>query len=233
MKDCVEGFVIKHWPREQESRVLSPLFPPESYKWPHVCCYNWLGWCQYAVTEIAGVSMLWLRLLVSVCCDWDCWCQYAVTEIAGVSMLWLRLLVSVCCDWDCWCQYAVTEIAGVSMLWLRSQVWFATSAHDWSKQIHPWCTLCTFLGRQETRKELLLTKGASVFWHHLVVLVVRRPPRERKILGSNPACGRIFSGLSHTSDLKIGTPVAALPGAWRYRVSTGTGRPGVSILWVR
>ena len=32
------------------------------------------------------------------------------------------------------------------------------------------------------------------------------------------------------SDLKIGTPVATLPGAWRFRVSTGTGRLGVSIL---
>ena len=39
-----------------------------------------------------------------------------------------------------------------------------------------------------------------------------------------------FSGSSHTSDLKIGAPVATLPGAWRYRVSAGTGRPGVSIL---
>ena len=39
-----------------------------------------------------------------------------------------------------------------------------------------------------------------------------------------------FSGSSHTSDFKIGTPVATLPGAWRYRVSTGTGWPGVSIL---
>ena len=65
---------------------------------------------------------------------------------------------------------------------------------------------------------------------HLVGLVVRRLPRERKIPGSNPACAGIFSGSSHTSDLKIGTPVAALPGAWRYKVSTGTGRPGVSIL---
>ena len=61
-------------------------------------------------------------------------------------------------------------------------------------------------------------------------LVVRHPPRERKVPGSNPACGGIFSGSSHTSDLKIGTPVATLPGTWRYRVSTGTGRPGVSIL---
>ena len=39
-----------------------------------------------------------------------------------------------------------------------------------------------------------------------------------------------FSGSSHTSDLKIGTPVATLPGAWRCRVSAGTGWPGVCIL---
>ena len=39
-----------------------------------------------------------------------------------------------------------------------------------------------------------------------------------------------ISGSSHISDLKIGTPVATLPGAWRYRVSTGTGQPGVSKL---
>ena len=41
---------------------------------------------------------------------------------------------------------------------------------------------------------------------------------------------RDFLGSSHTSALKIGTPVATLPGAWRYRVSAGTGWPGVSIL---
>ena len=64
----------------------------------------------------------------------------------------------------------------------------------------------------------------------LVGLVVRRPPRERKIPGSNLACAGIFSGSSHTNDFKIGTPVATLPGAWRYSVSTGTGRPGVSML---
>ena len=68
--------------------------------------------------------------------------------------------------------------------------------------------------------------------NRLVGLVVRRPPRERKVPGSHPACGGIFSGSSHTSDLNIGTPVATLPGAWRYRVSAGTGRPGVSILWL-
>ena len=36
----------------------------------------------------------------------------------------------------------------------------------------------------------------------------------------------------HTSDLKIGTAVATLPGTWCYRVSAGTGQPSVSILWL-
>ena len=66
--------------------------------------------------------------------------------------------------------------------------------------------------------------------HRLVGLVVRHPPREHKIPGSNPACAGIFSGSSHISDSKISTPVATLPGAWRYRVGAGTGQPGVSIL---
>ena len=68
---------------------------------------------------------------------------------------------------------------------------------------------------------------ANTFLHfpHLT-----RPPPERKIPGSNPVCAGMFSGSSHISDLKIGTSVATLPGTWRYRVSTGTGRLGVSIL---
>ena len=41
---------------------------------------------------------------------------------------------------------------------------------------------------------------------------------------------RDSSWSSHTSDFKIGTPVATLSGAWHYRVSAGTGRPGVSVL---
>ena len=39
-----------------------------------------------------------------------------------------------------------------------------------------------------------------------------------------------FSRFSHISDLKTGTPVATLPGAWHYRVSAETGQPGVGIL---
>ena len=77
---------------------------------------------------------------------------------------------------------------------------------------------------------ILLEALMDVATDCLVGLVVRRPPREREIPGSNPAGAGIFSGSSHTSDSKIGTPVATLPGAWRYRVSAGTGRPGVSML---
>ena len=112
--------------------------------------------------------------------------------------------------------------------------WSAASVSVWRpvelpKQIHPWdMQVCRWDIKQPKHNNSNLTCGAD----SLVGLVVRRPPRERKVLGSNPTCARIFSGLSHTSDLKIGTPVATQPGSWRYRVSTGTGRPGVSILWL-
>ena len=97
-----------------------------------------------------------------------------------------------------------------------------------------WLNLTRFQRRTATRSCSQMGKIRNHLLTYLVDrlvgLVVRRPPRERKIPGSNPACAGIFSGSSHTSDFKIGTPVATLPGAWRYRVSAGTGRPGVSIL---
>ena len=64
----------------------------------------------------------------------------------------------------------------------------------------------------------------------LVGLVVKASASRAEDPGFESRLRRDFSGSSHTSDLKIGTPVASLPGAWRYRISTGTGRPGVSIL---
>ena len=61
---------------------------------------------------------------------------------------------------------------------------------------------------------------------------LRRRPREPKIRGSNPDCDGIFLGRVIPVTLKMGTPVATLPGAWHYSVSAGTGQPGVSILWL-
>ena len=66
--------------------------------------------------------------------------------------------------------------------------------------------------------------------HRLVGLVVKASASRAEGPGFKSACAGIFPGSSHTSDFKIGTPVATLPGAWRYRVSAGTGWPGVSIL---
>ena len=64
----------------------------------------------------------------------------------------------------------------------------------------------------------------------LVGLVVKASASRAEDPGFESFLRRDFSVLSHTSDLKIGTPVATLPDAWGYRVSAGTGRPGVSIL---
>ena len=66
--------------------------------------------------------------------------------------------------------------------------------------------------------------------HRLVGLVVKASASRAEVPGFESCLRRDFSGSSHTSDLNIGTPVATLPGAWRYSVSAGTGRPGVSIL---
>ena len=63
-------------------------------------------------------------------------------------------------------------------------------------------------------------------------LVVKASASGAEDPGFESRLRRDFSGSSHTSDLKIGTPVTTLPGAWHYRVSAGTGRPGVSILWL-
>ena len=70
----------------------------------------------------------------------------------------------------------------------------------------------------------------SVVWDRLDGLVVLASASRAEDPGFEPRLCRDFSGSSHTSDSKIGTPVATLPGAWHYRVSTGTGRTGVSIL---
>ena len=68
--------------------------------------------------------------------------------------------------------------------------------------------------------------------HHLVGLVVKASASRVAEPGFDSRLRRgDFSGSSHTSDLKNDTPVATLPGAWRYRVSAATGWPGVSILW--
>ena len=76
----------------------------------------------------------------------------------------------------------------------------------------------------------LARRSALSFPTRLDGLVVKASASRAEDPGFDSRLRRDFSGSCHTSDLKIGTPVATLPDAWHCRVSTGTGRPGVSIL---
>ena len=73
-----------------------------------------------------------------------------------------------------------------------------------------------------------------VCWLHyrLAGLMVKASASGAEDPGFESRWRRDFSGSSHISDLNTGTPVAALPGAWRYSVSPGTSRSGVCILWL-
>ena len=66
----------------------------------------------------------------------------------------------------------------------------------------------------------------------LAGLVVKASASGAEDRGFESRLQRDFSRSSHASDLKIGTPVATLPGAWQCRISAGTGWLGVSILWL-
>ena len=81
--------------------------------------------------------------------------------------------------------------------------------------------------RHLARKADVLTLTTQ---HRLVGLVVKASTWGAEGPEFESCLRRDFSGSSHTCDFKIGNPVATLPGAWHYRVSAGTGQPGVSIL---
>ena len=66
-------------------------------------------------------------------------------------------------------------------------------------------------------------------------LVVKASFSREEDPGFESRLRRDFSGSSHTSDSKIGTPVATLPGAWRCRASALglVGPVSVYCDWVR
>ena len=73
------------------------------------------------------------------------------------------------------------------------------------------------------------TPTSLQYLHCLVGLVVKASASRADDPGFKSRLRRDLSWSSLASDLKIGTPVATLLGAWRYMISTGTGWPGVSI----
>ena len=82
------------------------------------------------------------------------------------------------------------------------------------------------------RTKVRRSGGRCLTINRLVGLVVKASASAADDPGFESRLRRDFSGSSHTSDFKTGTLVATLPGAWHYRLSAGTGRPGVSILWL-
>ena len=64
--------------------------------------------------------------------------------------------------------------------------------------------------------------------HFLAFTSIRRAGQRTS--GSLSTCAVGILGVE--SYLQIGTPVAALPGAWCYMVGAGTEWPGISILWL-
>ena len=98
----------------------------------------------------------------------------------------------------------------------------------------------SFITRKLVSPRLPVGSAVDPLWTHLpqishlcgyrlAGLVLKVPASGAEDPGFKSRLRRDFSESSHTSDFKIGTPVAALPDACRYRVSAGTGRPGVSI----
>ena len=76
----------------------------------------------------------------------------------------------------------------------------------------------------------LKLQGASPPWHPLGTFCGPQAPTFQltfPFLTPMPAFS--FIAISFTASFTL---YATLPGAWRYRVSAGTGQPGVSILWL-
>ena len=82
---------------------------------------------------------------------------------------------------------------------------------------------------------VLLCRGVRLSSYRLVGLVVKASASRAEDPGFESRLHRDFSGSNHTSDFKIGTPVATLPVAWHRMVSAGTGRSRCPVHcdWVR
>ena len=150
-----------------------------------------------------------------------------------MSPLGLVGLVSVCCEWgeiESLIFNSYLSVAASAIVWADPSLRYTSWDVSQPPPPPPTTTATPVCPGKLWPADPTRKVTAVLLCQQTVSMYLPLHRRERKIPGSNPACAGIFSGSSHTSDLKIGTPVATLPGAWRYRVSTGTGRPGVSIL---
>ena len=95
------------------------------------------------------------------------------------------------------------------------------------------CRYTSWPGVCSTEVQVLSVVLTNITMHYrLADLVVKTSASGAEDPGFESRLQRDFSRSSHTRDFKIATPLATLPGVGYYRVSVGTGWPGVSILWL-
>ena len=148
-----------------------------------------------------------------------------------VCFFFFFFFMFVCC---CWLVVVV-----FCCCFLHHAGWSVKCSHDGNNSIVRLCLCCleacfqAALGRRAAADGLLhVHKLRPLGFHRLVGLVVKESASRAEDPGFQSRLRRDFFGSCHTSDLKMVTPVATLPGHWRDRVSAGTGRPSVSILWL-
>ena len=118
---------------------------------------------------------------------------------------------------------------------LHGQVWLTPEIPSHLKdtlKMPDWChkAQTTFIGHDSSKTTGLLYTSTVYRMDCLVGLMLKTSASRAADLGfSSRFLHGDFVGLSHIGDLEIGTSVATLPGTWLYRVSVGTGWPGVSI----
>ena len=189
--------------------------------WPHLCQHFSQPSGIAVFVECSGrisvntLSTLWDCRICGV--YWPHHCQYLVNPL-GLPYLWGVLAPSLS---------TLSQSAGIAVfVGCTGRItvhWYRLSALLSSCFFNLVVIVLTTLGEVSSS---LLPHNCD----RLGGLVVKASASRAEGPGFESRLRRDFSGSSHTSDLKIGTPVATLPGAWRYRVSAGTGRPGVSIL---
>ena len=122
-----------------------------------------------------------------------------------------------------WCVSECGDVCGSVISPPQAQLWASRAASQRAER--PTGAPTTATGCQEgcsTGRWVMGGYWALFFFfssYRLVGLVVKAPTLGAEDPGSKSCLQRDFSGSSHTGDLKIGTPVAILPGAWHYRVS--------------
>ena len=124
-----------------------------------------------------------------------------------------------------------TNVSITDELTWETGVWSLDLLLSLPKTYH-WTTKAILIWEYNITQTISSQDNSTVQRYHLVGLVVKVSVSRVADPGFDSHLRQDFSKSSHTSDLKIGTPVATLPGTWPSRVSAGTGWPGVSILWL-